>query len=176
MNFVGDAQAFRLDGIRLTAALYLGADVFHGDDHMTVIGWIECGNDSHRKRGAISTLVGGLGVYSLAPLDMLQDVLDVFPGFFRHELDCWLPNQLGSLVPVDQLRPPVDLQDDGRGHCQVDDEDADGHIFEKVAVALLASQADATRLMRDHAESILSPNRSRWACICKFHGHLNYNE
>ncbi len=83
-------------------------------------------------------------------------VLNARPGIFGHEVGGRIPNQLGGCIAVYQFCPLVDLQDDRRGHGQVGDEDADGHIFEQVAVALLASLVPAIGLVSHHVKFIPS--------------------
>ena len=150
VDLVGDAMAFGVDGFRLAPALHLGRDIFHRDDHVAGVGRIGRGDDAHGKARAVPALVRGLRRHRLALLDPLHDGQDGWPGFFGYQVGSRHACELGGRVAVDQLRPPVGLQDDRRGRGQVGDEDADGHVLEQVAVPLLAGTARALRLAGHH--------------------------
>src|ERR1017187_5862818 len=70
-----------------------------------------------------------VSVATVAPCRTRFTMLDGCPGLFGHEEGGWIPDQPRGSVAVDQLRPPVDLQDYRRGDCQVGDETTDRHVL-----------------------------------------------
>jgi len=103
-----------------------------GVEHVLLLAIHGQRDDAHGKTRAVPTLVGGLGRHRLALPDPLQDGQDGRPGIFWHQVGGRHPHQLGGRIAVDPLRPPVGLQDGQRGHGQVGDKDADGHVLEVV--------------------------------------------
>ena len=76
VNLVGDAAAFGVDGVRLAAPLFFGADVFHRDDHVAGVSRIGRGDDAHGKARPVPMLVDGLGRHGFTLLDPLDDAQD----------------------------------------------------------------------------------------------------
>ena len=86
---MGNTEAFRIEGFQLTTALPFRRDIFHGDEHTTGIGWIQCcDHHSYRKRRAIPMQTHNFGRYLLALLKALEAGLNVRLRFIRHEMCC----------------------------------------------------------------------------------------
>ena len=150
VDLVGDPTALGVDGFRLAPALHLGRDIFNRDNHAAGVGRIGRGDDADGKNRAVPPLIDGLGRHCFTLLDAPQDVLDGQPGLLGHQVGSRHPRQLGGRVAVDQFRAPIGLQDDRRGHGQVDDEDADRHVLEQVAIPSLAGTVRAIQLAGHH--------------------------
>lgn len=166
VNLVGDAKALTSDGFRLAPALSFGRNVFNCDDYMAVVRRIGRSDDAHGKARAIPTLVCGLGGHRAALLDLLNDGQAGRSGLFGHQVGGRHSHQLGGRVAVNQLRPPVDLQDGRGNHGQVGNEDADGHVLEQVAVTLFAGPARTVRLAGHRNDALLPQGASGIGAYC----------